>query len=60
MKKIFNILAVATLLMVGCDKNVGEESVVKHTPNEIRIEAEINNTRASATSFEIGDKRESC
>lgn len=56
MKKIFNILAVATLLMVGCDKNVGEESVVKHTPNEIRIEAEINNTRASATSFEIGDK----
>ena len=56
MKKIFNILAVATLLMVGCDKNVGEESVVKHNPNEIRIEAEINNTRASATSFEIGDK----
>lgn len=56
MKKIFNILAVATLLMVACDKNVGEESVVKHNPDEIRIETEIRNTRASATSFEIGDK----
>lgn len=56
MKKIFNILAVATLLMVACDKNVGEESVVKHNPDEIRIETEIRNTRASATSFEMGDK----
>lgn len=56
MKKIFNILAVATLLMVACDKNVGEESVVKHNPDEIRIETEIRNTRASATSFEIDDK----
>ena len=56
MKKIFSIIAVATLMTMGCDKNIDVESGEKYNPNEIRIEAEINNTRASATSFEIGDK----
>ena len=52
MKKNFGILAVATLLMIGCDNAYIEYQ----NPNEIRVEAAINNTRASATSFEIGDK----
>ena len=52
MKKIFSILAVATLLMVSCDKGVE----VNFNPNEIRVEASMKQTRASATSFEIGDK----
>lgn len=56
MKKIFSILAVATLLMVSCNKSA--EVVQKPTfdPRQIYIEAEIDNTRASSTSFEIGDK----
>lgn len=53
MKNIFGILAVATLLMVGCDK--GADSSVVNS-NEIRVEAAIKQTRASGTSFEIGDK----
>ena len=53
MKNNFGILAVATLLMVGCEKGV-DNSVVN--PNEIRVEAAIKQTRASTTSFEIGDK----
>ena len=52
MKKSIFILAVATLLMASCDK--GTE--VSFDPNEIRVVATINNTRASSTSFEIGDK----
>lgn len=53
MKKIFGILAVATLLMVSCE-NDADTSIIN--PNEIRVEASIKQTRASATSFEIGDK----
>lgn len=53
MKKIFGILAVATLLMVGCDKGV-DTSVIN--PNEIRVEASVKQTRVAGTSFEIGDK----
>lgn len=52
MKKIFSILAVATLLMVGCENG----DVETFNPNEIRVEASMKQTRASATSFEIGDK----
>ena len=52
MKKIFSILAVATLLMASCDKGVE----ANFNPNEIRVEASMKQTRASATSFEIGDK----
>lgn len=52
MKKSIFILAVATLLMAGCNK--GTE--VSFDPNEIRVVASIANTRASATSFEIGDR----
>ena len=52
MKKNIFILAVATLLMVGCDKGVE----LSYSPNEIRVKASINNTRASSTSFEAGDK----
>lgn len=53
MKKIFGILAVATLLMVSCE-NDADTSIIN--PNEIRVEASVKQTRASATSFEIGDK----
>lgn len=53
MKKIFGILAVATLLMLGCNKGV-DTSVIN--PNEIRVEASVKQTRAAGTSFEIGDK----
>ncbi len=52
MKKNFGILAVVTLLVIGCDNT----QIEYQNPNEIRVEAAINNTRASATSFEIGDK----
>ena len=52
MKKNLFILAVATLLMVGCDK--GADTAVID-PNEIRVEASMQ-SRASATTFEIGDK----
>lgn len=53
MKKFFSILAVATLLMVSCE-NDADTSIIN--PNEIRVEASVKQTRASATSFEIGDK----
>lgn len=53
MKKVFGILTVATLLMVGCNKGV-DTSVIN--PNEIRVEASVKQTRAAGTSFEIGDK----
>ena len=53
MKKIIFILSVATLLMTGCDKG---NDFAQYNPNEIRVEASVKQTRASATSFEIGDK----
>ena len=53
MKKNIFILAVATLLMSGCNKGV-DTSVIN--PNEIRVEASVKQTRAAGTSFEIGDK----
>lgn len=53
MRKNILSLTIATLLMVGCDKVV-DTSVV--TSNEIRVEASIKQTRASGTSFDIGDK----
>lgn len=53
MKKIFGILAVATLLMVGCEN---ENDFAQYNPDEIRVEASVKQTRASGTSFEIGDK----
>lgn len=53
MKKNLFILAVATLLMLGCNKGV-DTSVIN--PDEIRVEASVKQTRAAGTSFEIGDK----
>lgn len=53
MKKNIFILAVATLLILGCNKGV-DTSVIN--PNEIRVEASVKQTRAAGTSFEIGDK----
>ncbi len=53
MKKIFGFLAVATLLMVGCEN---ENDFAQYDPDEIRVEASVKQTRASGTSFEIGDK----
>lgn len=53
MKKNIFILAVATLLMLGCNQGV-DTSVIN--PNEIRVEASVKQTRAAGTSFEIGDK----
>lgn len=53
MKKNIFILAVATLLMLGCNKGV-DTSVIN--PNEIRVEASVKQTRAAGTSFEIGDR----
>lgn len=53
MKKNIFILAVATLLMLGCNKGV-DTSVIN--PDEIRVEASVKQTRAAGTSFEIGDK----
>ena len=51
MKKIFSILAVATLLMVGCEKGEGTSVV---NPDEIRFETSIA-TRVAGTAFEEGD-----
>ena len=56
MKKIFSIIAVATLLAMGCDKNIDVESGEKYNPNEIRIEASLGGTRATLTNFEAGDQ----
>lgn len=53
MRKNILSLTIATLLMVGCDKVV-DTSVI--TSNEIRVEASMKQTRASGTSFDIGDK----
>ena len=53
MKRSIFILSVATLLMTGCDN---ENDFAQYNPNEIRVEASVKQTRASATSFEIGDK----
>lgn len=53
MKKIFSILVVATLLMVGCEN---ENDLAQYNSDEIRVEASVKQTRASGTSFEIGDK----
>lgn len=50
MKKIFGILAVATLLMMGCEKG-GESQVVN--PDEIRFETSIS--RVAGAAFEEGD-----
>jgi uncharacterized lipoprotein NlpE involved in copper resistance len=52
MKKSIFILSVATLLMLGCDNEI---DFAQCNPNEIRVEASVKQTRASATSFEIGD-----
>lgn len=57
MKKIFSILAVATLLMTGCEKSTTEvQKPSTFDTNEIRIEASIGGTRATLTNFEAGDK----
>lgn len=56
MKKIFSIIAVATLMTMGCDKNIDVESGEKYNPNEIRIEASLGGTRATLTNFEAGDQ----
>ena len=53
MKKSIFILSVAALLMTGCDKG---NDFAQYNPDEIRVEASVKQTRASATSFEIGDK----
>ena len=53
MKKNLFILSVATLLMVGCDSSNTLENI---NPNEIRIVAKVDSTRATATAFEEGDK----
>ena len=53
MKKNLFILSVATLLMVGCDSINSIDSI---NPDEIRIVAKVDSTRATATSFEEGDK----
>ena len=53
MKKSIFILAVAALLMLGCNKGV-DTSVIN--PDEIRVEASVKQTRAAGTSFEIGDR----
>lgn len=46
------MLAVATLLMVGCEN---ENNFAQYNSDEIRVEASVKQTRASGTSFEIGD-----
>ena len=51
MKKIFSILAVATLLMTGCEKGGDNNSVVN--PDEIRFETSIS--RVAGAAFEEGD-----
>lgn len=50
-----NYIAIAffVLLTVGCSKDYYNDVI---NPNEIRVNAQIDQTRASATSFEIGDK----
>lgn len=55
MKKNVLILAVATLLMVGCDKE-NSTPVATPTSDEIRVEASLGGTRATLTNFEAGDK----
>ena len=55
MKKSIFILAVAALLMAGCEKQQSV-SQVAHNANEIRIEASVGGTRATATEFEEGDR----
>lgn len=45
------MLAVATLLMTGCDKNMGDTTVVD--PNAIQFETSV--TRLAGTTFEEGD-----
>ena len=51
MKKSIFMLAVATLLMTGCDKNMGDTTVVD--PNAIQFETSV--TRLAGTTFEEGD-----
>lgn len=51
--KYYISIAVALLLVVGCDK---ENDFTQYNPDEIRVEASVKQTRASGTSFEIGDK----
>lgn len=53
MRKNLFIISVATLLMAGCDSSNILENI---NPDEIRIVANVDNTRATATSFETGDK----
>ena len=51
MKKSIFLIAVATLLMTGCDKDMGETKVVD--PNAIQFNTSV--TRLSGTTFEEGD-----
>ena len=54
MKKIFSILAVATLLMVGCENN---ENIPVVEDGAMQIEVlHPSATRATETAFESGDK----
>ena len=53
MKKIFSILAVSTLLMVGCDKG-NDMGVGAKDPNQISVNASVG-TRVAGAAFEAGD-----
>lgn len=55
MKKSIFILAIAALLMAGCEKQQSV-SQMAHNTDEICIEASVGGTRATATEFEEGDR----
>ena len=55
MKRSIFILAGAALLMAGCEKQQSVPQVAYNT-DEIRIEASVGGTRATATEFEEGDR----
>ena len=56
MKKSIYTFAVAALLVAGCNNEAGEMPQVNLDSNEIRIEAAVGGTRATATEFEEGDR----
>ena len=55
MKKSIYILSIAILGIMGCNKNLDVEYENDYNTDKIRIQADINNTRVSGTSFETGD-----
>jgi hypothetical protein len=55
MKKGLYTFVVAALLVAGCNNEAGEMPQVNLDSNEIRIEAAVGGTRATATEFEEGD-----